>query len=1173
MKVLTCCMSYPSGKFPEKLHPAFSRLLLAAVFALLAAGVVVAPRDARAARIFTSGFETNVLTSANPPDTEFNVGAGSATTQTATVHSGTYAAKIVTCSGDFDVVGSGSIFVLPLQRSTVSITGNGTTAWVRTYARFSALPSALTVLFKGSGNASAAGPAWEVRLKSTGVFSIRNTFSTGTTVTSTAALSANTWYRFEVRQLIQSTASTGELELRVFSGESTTAIETLTITGETTNNLAVAYFGCIDTADNNKFFFDDIAINDTTGTFQNSWPGPGKIALLKPDGGGSQGFLTAVGCTANWQCVDDVPNNGNPPDDSNTYVQELTAVGNFDRHTLSNLPAEVPSSANIILTDTYGRVGSDGTTGQAGMKFKLWDEGGTLFDGPVIDARVNGWKTVTLAEHQVFDAGTKTKANIDAFNGGYSAETGNNNPKRITAMWVDVEWIESPVFLRQEDYIFENDSASSVNENTSPVSAGAARANVEKGERFVTRFLLTNSGGTSTTTIFQVQYDHNDGNWLSVTSGEISIQYGISGTSVSQITSRKTAATCSGGASFNSNGFWYENVSTSTNYTTATSTCTELAWIFSTATATVGTTYRLRLFNQTANKVLDGSTATPTLTIVSTQTKKYSKTGTAQGERFSIPSNANDLTYWLDATGYSAVAADDSVYDTATAFQTNSVPISLYKIKNPNGNNTDQATITWNGQSNVAPSTNNVLLDVWNNSSNAWLTASTNNFSAANTDFTFSTATSGTALYDSSFFVYVRVRQAAGAEALRTDLISASFSAAGGLPIVTQRAFILQNDNGDTVDANTQRGTGIAYPVEKGERFTVRFQIDDVGGALTTQFNVQYDHNDGGWKSVSSGEISAQLGISGANGDALTSNRAGACVSGTSFVNGTWHEGTATTNSFTLTNGNCTEFAFIFSTATSLVRSTYNFRLVDGLGGNAPFASVATPSIVIITTQEKKYSKTGLGAELSAAPTNSNDLTYYLDATGYAAVISDDGVYDTATSTGAGNVPVSLFKIRNPWANTTVTTTITWEGQSSVAPSTNNVFIDIWNNTSGAWLNLVSNNSAGANTDFTLSTATSGAALFDANFFVYVRVRQAAGIEALRTDTMSIRFGFLSDGPQVGREDILNDSRPSATSNHTISFTINSGFDASEFLELKWPLDFVFPADLDCGDVDVATGT
>ncbi|MDO8557882.1 MAG: hypothetical protein Q7S09_01665 [bacterium] len=392
----------------------------------------------------------------------------------------------------------------------------------------------------------------------------------------------------------------------------------------------------------------------------------------------------------------------------------------------------------------------------------------------------------------------------------------------------------------------------------------------------------------------------------------------------------------------------------------------------------------------------------------------------------------------------------------------------------------------------------------------------------------------------------------------------------GGDATLTQRAYVFQNDSGNTPDTNTNRNTGIAYPVQKGERFAVRFQVDNTGdGATTTQFHVQYDHNDGVWKSVTSGEIALSLGISGSNGDALTAETS-QCVAGSSFVNGKWHENTATSLGVVLNTSECTELAFIFSTATAVPRTTYRFRLVTATS-YVPFASVATPSIVLVTFSERKHSKTGAGAELAAVPTVSDDLSYYLDDTGYAAVAANDGVYDTATSSGS-NVPVSLFKFRNPYANATESFTVHWDGQSNVAPSTPRaVFLEIWNNDSNAWLELASNNSADANTDFSFDTVTSGSALFDASFFTYVRVRQAAGAEALRTDFISLTWRL--SGPGVDRQDIISDSRPGVGANHTISFAINSGFDASELLELDWPSDFAFPSDLDCGDADVATGT
>jgi len=723
----------------------------------------------------------------------------------------------------------------------------------------------------------------------------------------------------------------------------------------------------------------------------------------------------------------------------------------------------------------------------------------------------------------------------------------------------------APAILTQRAFIIENDNGPTVDQNTTSTK-GTLQA--EKGQRFIVRFQVDDTGTAgSTTTQYSVQFDHNDGVFKTVTSGEISTQLGISGSDGASISANKVGS-CQGGTTFQS-GQWHEGTALSSNYTMASGKCTELAWVFSTATAVPGTTYNLRLYNQTGGQILEGYTATPTITIVSSQTKVDSKSG-AGAQLASAPAGSADLTYYLDATGYAAVATDDGIFDTATSTGSN-VPVSVFKLKNPNGNSTDQATITWDGQSNVS---SQVDLEIWNGS--AWENVQSNASPTVNTDFTLTGAKTGSSYYDSNFFIYLRVKQAAGAEALRTDLISASFAApASGSAILTQRVFILENDASNTVDTNTQRGTGIAYPVEKGERFIVRFQVDNTGsGATTAQFTVQYDHNDGVWESVTSGEVSTQLGISGANGDALTTNKAGPCQAGTSFVNGAWQEGTATTGSFTLTNGNCTEFGFIFSTATAVPRTTYNFRLVNGTNGNQVFQnSVATPSIVLITLREKTYSKTGLGAELTAAPTNANDLTYYLDATGYAAIIKNDGVYDTASSSGAGNVPISLFKIRNYNENTTDSFTITWIGHSNVASSSNNIFLDLWDNTHNTWITASTSNFTAAGTDFTFLSATSGSLFYDANYFVYVRVRQAAGVEALSTDQASIGFGNTLAGPQVDRSDTLSDSRPGVGANQTITFIINDAIDASERVELTWPLNFAFPPTLDCGSVDAATGT
>jgi len=71
--------------------------------------------------------------------------------------------------------------------------------------------------------------------------------------------------------------------------------------------------------------------------------------------------------------------------------------------------------------------------------------------------------------------------------------------------------------------------------------------------------------------------------------------------------------------------------------------------------------------------------------------------------------------------------------------------------------------------------------------------------------------------------------------------------------------------------------------------------------------------------------------------------------------------------------------------------------------------------------------------------------------------------------------------------------------------------------------------------------------------------------------------GTVALGVQVSsRSDILSDSRPSATSNHTVAFKVNnaiygSSISGSSTLNLTLPSSFTIPVGMNCGDVDAAT--
>lgn len=150
----------------------------------------------------------------------------------------------------------------------------------------------------------------------------------------------STWHCFEIH-----------LKIDNVSGEITTKIdgvEDITFSGDT-QATANANVGQLLFDGNYRqsptLYLDDIAINDTTGTVNNSWIGRGGIYGLVPSGAGTHtDFTPSAG--ANYAAVDEVP-----PDDDTTYVESDT-VGHKDTYALGDL---VPVSGDIQAVQWIAR--------------------------------------------------------------------------------------------------------------------------------------------------------------------------------------------------------------------------------------------------------------------------------------------------------------------------------------------------------------------------------------------------------------------------------------------------------------------------------------------------------------------------------------------------------------------------------------------------------------------------------------------------------------------------------------------------------------------------------------------------------------------------------------------------------------------------------------------------
>lgn len=135
-------------------------------------------------------------------------------------------------------------------------------------------------------------------------------------------------------------------------------------------------------------------------------------------------------------------------------------------------------------------------------------------------------------------------------------------------------------------------------------------------------------------------------------------------------------------------------------------------------------------------------------------TKYYTREANA-----SLPTTDGHL-----ATKYSASEVTDVDTDDNTRVDIDSVNgnylIHQFEVKN--ANDTDNITISWNGQTLIAPSLKTVYLQIYNYNTASWETLDSDNTTAKNTDFDLSGSITSnqTYYYDASNYARVRVYQA-----------------------------------------------------------------------------------------------------------------------------------------------------------------------------------------------------------------------------------------------------------------------------------------------------------------------------------------------------------------------------------------------------------------------------
>lgn len=416
------------------------------------------------ARLWQSGFELNTLTAAVELT---NILITAPTIQTSIVRSGVYALEVSSLS-------SSTAQAVYYQYQSAEGVGD---YYFRQYLRVGVLPSAENRIIVFNDGASLSTVSVYLTIDNSGTLKL---YDEDGQITGTSTLSTGTWYRVEVH--IDTTAAggshiiEGKVDGNIFATSSTRNIVS-------TNELfQVSWGGNLNSEGQTtgQWFFDDLAINNSTGSFQNSYPGAGSIIHLRPN---------AAGDNSDWsndyQSVDEVT-----PDDNTTKTVSAT-LDNIDDHNIDDSGLTGSDTINVVGVGVRFRAASVTDPAQFVLRLKA-SSSGTVEESSAIGPVTTTWLTNALASPKnyplvLYDlpgASTTVWTNTDLNNAqiGYRIATGGTNNVEISTVWMSVDYV----------------SGGAITTSTSSTSSSTSSTSTSSTSTSSTSTSTTVSGTTST---------------------------------------------------------------------------------------------------------------------------------------------------------------------------------------------------------------------------------------------------------------------------------------------------------------------------------------------------------------------------------------------------------------------------------------------------------------------------------------------------------------------------------------------------------------------------------------------------------------------------------------------------------------------------------------------------
>lgn len=387
------------------------------------------------ARIWQCGFELNSTTS----NEEWTSSAGSPTISLSTKRSGAASCRV------WSFVTGTPQRASYQWRSAIS---NGP-FYFRAYLNIGTAPSAENIIIVLNDSVNVTTPIVYITVDNGRLLRLYD--EDGVVGSASSALSLSTWYRIEIA--FDRTPSAGSHVVRAY-------LDGTEFAGSATRNLSAGIYSfnwggnCGSEANTaGNWYFDDLAINDSTGSYQNGLCGDGKIIHLRPSAAGdsNEWLNTAAGAgdANNYTLVDE-----DNPDDATTMVQSVTANA-IDMYNVADSGIGSSDVVNCVMVG--GKFRNNTADATTSFRFRIEKtSSGTVTESASIVPNSTTWNPNAIAIPRNFpiilyqdpDGSAWTQSTLDSMQIGVKLIAAGTNRVQVTSVVASVDYTPSTTAVK-----------------------------------------------------------------------------------------------------------------------------------------------------------------------------------------------------------------------------------------------------------------------------------------------------------------------------------------------------------------------------------------------------------------------------------------------------------------------------------------------------------------------------------------------------------------------------------------------------------------------------------------------------------------------------------------------------------------------------------------------------